>query len=457
MLCGKVFDRFASDTPITVMLGGILERSLPPEEVDQLFADVADNQSQRLLLFSSIVDLMTAVATRIYPSVHAAFQAMKDELKVSVQALYEKLANTETKLSEALVGHSVDKLRPIIRKLGASHRKLVKGYVTKILDGNHLAATERRLAELRDVAAGPLPGQSLVVLEPESLLASDVFCCEDAHAQERSMLDRVLATVKAQELWIEDRNFCTTKFVFGVADRKSCVLVRQHASTLRWRRESPKRKVGRIDSGMVYERTLWLEEEDGRELEVRQITLVLDEPTRDGETQIALITNLPKRVKAKRIAKLYLHRWKIEHLFLNVTTILHCELETLPYPKAALFGFCCALVAANVLATITCALASVHGRKKVEEEVSDYHVAVDVRTKYAGMMVALPSEEWEGVRGLSEAGFVKWLGDLASRVDLKRYPKKPRGPKKPRQRRTRFAKAKHIATARLLANERTKR
>jgi IS4 transposase len=456
MLCEKVFDRFASDTPVTVMLGGILERSLPPEEVDQLFTDTAEHQSQRHVLFSSIVDLMTAVATRIYPSVHAAFQAMKGELKVSVQALYAKLANTETKLSEALVGHSAEKLRPIIQKLEASNPKLVKGYVTKILDGNHLAATERRLEELRDVAAGPLPGQSLVVLEPESMLASDVFRCEDAHAQERSLLDRVLATVKANELWIEDRNFCTTKFVFGVAARKSCVLVRQHASTLRWNRESPKRKVGRIESGMVYERTLWLEDEDGRELEMRQITLVLDEPTRDGATEIGLLTNLPTRVKAKRIARLYLHRWKIEHLFLNITTILHCELKTLPYPKAALFGFCSALVAANVLTTIQCALASVHGRKKVDEDVSDYHMAVDVRTKYAGMMVALPSEEWEMVRGWSDAEFVEWLRDLAKRTDLKRYPKKSRGPKKPRPRRTRFAKAKHIATARLLANERTK-
>ena len=35
---------------------------------------------------------------------------------------------------------------------------------------------------------------------------------------------------------------------------------------------------------------------------------------------------------------------------MNLTTILHCELNTLPYPKAALFGFCVALAAGNVLA-----------------------------------------------------------------------------------------------------------
>jgi IS4 transposase len=454
MLCGEVFERFARDTPVTVMLGGLLERALPPHEIDQLFTDVAAVQYHRQVLFSSVVDLMTAVAARIHPSVHAAFQQMKGELGVSVQSLYEKLANTETALGEALVRHTAEKLRPIIRGLGATAPRRVKGYTTKILDGNHLAATERRLGELRDVAAGPLPGQSLVVLEPEFMLATEVFCCEDGHAQERSLLDRVLALVKANELWIEDRNFCTTKFVFGVAARGACVLVRQHASTLRWSREGVEQKVGRIDSGVIYERTLWLEDESGRELEVRQIRLVLDEPTRDGEMEIRLITNLPRRVKAKRIAKLYRQRWTIEHLFLNITTILHCELKTLPYPKAALFGFCCALLAANVLATIKGALAVAHGRTKVAQEVSDYHLSVDIRTKYAGMMVALPSEEWQDVRELGTMAFVRWLRELAAKVDLKRYPKKPRGPKKPRPRRIRFKQAKHISTARLLAAER---
>lgn len=47
-----------------------------------------------------------------------------------------------------------------------------------------------------------------MVLEPQLRLATDVFPCEDAHAQERSLIEEVLETVQAQDLWIADRNFC---------------------------------------------------------------------------------------------------------------------------------------------------------------------------------------------------------------------------------------------------------
>ena len=454
MLCDQVFERFVKKTPATVMLRGVMERALAPEALDQLFDDHAQQQYTRELLFSTIVDLLAAVACRIYPSVHAAYQDKKDEISVSVRALYDKLAGMELRLGQQLVRHTADQLKPLLRRLRATLPPLVSGYRTKILDGNHLGASEHRLKELRDVAAGPLPGQTLVVLEPEYQLASDVFCCEDGHAQERALLDWVLDRVQAKDLWIADRNFCTTKFLFGLDKRLACFLIRQHASTLQWQRESPQRRVGRIKEGVVYEQTLWLENGQGKTLEVRRGRLILDEPTRDGETEIHVLTNLPAKVKAKRIARLYKQRWSIEHLFLNLTTILKCEMNTLPYPKAALFGFCTALASGNMLGTVKGALRAVHGIKKVEAEVSDYHLALDVAGKYQGMMVALPPEEWQPLAELSEAAFTKWLLGIARRVNLDRFPKQPRGPKKLRTRRTRFAKAKHIATARLLDEER---
>jgi hypothetical protein len=455
MLCGKVFDRFVERTPTTVMLRGILERTLEPQDLDQLFEDHAKRQYKRELLFSTVVDLLAAVACRLYPSVHAAYQGHPEEIGVSVASVYNKLAATEPQLGEELVRHTADKLKPLLRQMGATRPALVSGYRTKILDGNHLGASQRRLAELYDVAAGPLPGQTLVVLEPEYQLVSDVVCCEDGHAQERSLLPRVLEWVQAKDLWIADRNFCTTGFLFGLARQKAAFVIRQHAATLRWQRESERKRVGRVEGGTVYEQTLWLEDGAGKVLAVRRVSVVLDEPTRDGETEIHILTNLPARVSAKRVARLYRDRWGIEHWFLNLTTILRCELNTLPYPKAALFGFCAAVVAGNVLATVKSALGAVHGIEKVAREVSDYHLALEVRGKYAGMMVALPPADWRPLLRLTEAEFAQWLLDLARRVDLQRFRKKPRGPKKPRPRRTRFAEAKHISTARLLAKERT--
>jgi hypothetical protein len=122
----------------------------------------------------------------------------------------------------------------------------------KILDGNCLEASERRLEVLREVQAGALPGKSLVVYEPTSGLISDVFPCEDGHAQERSLLGQVLETVHAGDLWIQDRNFCTCAFLCGIDSRGAGFITRQHAG-LPFEVITTLRPGGRIETGQVAE------------------------------------------------------------------------------------------------------------------------------------------------------------------------------------------------------------
>src|SRR5205814_8395980 len=93
-----------------------------------------------------------------------------------------------------------------------------------------LAATEHRLADLRTTWAAPLPGKVLVVLDPATGLATDVFLTPDGHAQERSLLDDVLAVVQPDDLWIADRNFCTLKFLAEIARRLGFFALRQHGT-----------------------------------------------------------------------------------------------------------------------------------------------------------------------------------------------------------------------------------
>ena len=116
--------------------------------------------------------------------------------------------------------------------MGGERAAWLPGYPVKILDGNHLAGTEHRLKELRTIGAGALPGHALVVLDPQAMLVTDVFPCEDGHAQERSLLDQVLETIRPGEVWIADRNFCTTGFLFGIARRGGSFVIRQHGATL---------------------------------------------------------------------------------------------------------------------------------------------------------------------------------------------------------------------------------
>jgi hypothetical protein len=297
----------------------------------------------------------------------------------------------------------------------------------------------------------------LVVLEPEAGLASHVICCEDGHAQERKLLGQILPLVEPHDLWIADRNFCTTMFLFGLAALEGSFIIRQHGSTLRWQRQSRQRKVGRTESGIVYERKLWLLDEDDNELVVRQITLVLDKPTRDGETSIRVLTNLPPKVSATKVVELYRKRWTVERLFQTMTDLLRCEVNTLAYPKAALFGFCTALAASNILATIKAALRATHKGVAVDEELSDFVIAEELAGTYRGMMIALPDEKWVHLGKMPDEDFVAWLIDIATRVRLDRYRKTRRGPKKPRTYRTRFRKAKHVATSRLIHDAKTQK
>lgn len=296
MLFGEVFERFFKESPLCVMARGLLERALCPKQLDRLFEDNAERQYTKKLLFSTTVDVMAAVVCRIRRSVNAAYQAKQEQIGVSVRALYDQLECLEPGISAALVRHTAEQLEPIIRQLKGTVPPLLKGYTVKILDGNHLGKSQRRLKILRDVAAGPLPGQTLVVLEPETGLVSGVICGEDGHAQERALLDQLWPYVAERDVWIADRNFCTTKFLFGLVARQSWFIIRQHGSTLRWRRQTRQRRVGRTATGVVYEQTLWLEDEDGNELVVRRVTVVLDKPTRDGEKIIHVLTNLPAKV-----------------------------------------------------------------------------------------------------------------------------------------------------------------
>jgi hypothetical protein len=264
----------------------------------------------------------------------------------------------------------------------------------------------------------------------------------------------VLPGVEPGDLWIADRNFCTTRFLFGVRARHGRFLVRQHRQTLRWEPTTPWSDIGRVTTGFVQEQTIRVTEVDGdRVMELRRIRLQLDQPTRDKETELFLLTDLPPgHADALSVAETYRRRWTLENVFQSLTEALNCEINTLAYPKAALFGFCVALVAYNVLAVIRAALRSEHGRDEVEAKASNYHLVQEVATTYVGMMIAVPASEWEVFHGLSEGQMAEFLREAASQARMAKYPRSKHGPKRPRPKRTgRFSD--HVATARLLGRQ----
>jgi Transposase DDE domain len=403
-------------------------------------------------MFSSLVQLMSEVVLGVHPTVHAAYQANQDVIGVSTTALYNKLDRVETGVSAALVRDSAELAEPVVKALGASHPRWLSGYQIKVLDGNHLSATEHRLKALRGTWAAPLPGHALVVLDQQRMLITDVVLSEDGHAQERRLIAQVLQHVREDDLWIEDRNFCTLGLMFGMARRGAAFVVRQHGQ-LQGELLGRAKRTGTTRSGPVYEQAMRVRDPNsGETMRVRRITIKLKMPTRAGDTELHILSNVPSgRASAAQLARLYGKRWSIETAFFELTTTLSCEINTLGYPKAALFTFCLALLAYNAVSLIKAALRSAHGRKTVNEEVSGYYLSLEISRTYDGMMITIPAPHWVFFRELSDQEFAGALRELASSVNLSRYQKHPRGPKKKPPTRTPYQNGKHVSTAKLIA------
>jgi IS4 transposase len=450
-------ERFERHAPASVMARLALEHALPAGWVDEVFEAHRQQQYSRELLFSTVVELTTLVSLGLRPSLHAAARQMP-ALPVSLGSLYDKVNHTEPGILRALVRGSAERLGPVMAAVGHGAASL-PGWRLRVLDGNHLPASEKRLAPLRGFRGAALPGQSLVVYDPDLGLVVDLVGCEDAHASERAAVAPLLEGARPGELWIADRHYCTRTVLGGLEDAGAGFIVREHGRHPRLAGQGEWRACGRIETGLVREQTV---EVQGQAASWRRVELTLDQPTEDGDTTIRLWSNLPEAVGAQRIAELYRTRWRIEGMFGRLEAVLHSEINSLGHPRAALLGFAAAVLAYNVLALLQRAVEQAHQPPPTAPstpplEVSYFHLAVQVRGGYEGLLIALPPEHWPCWNGADPAGLAQHLLRLARTINprqvatSKRVPKiaKPKGYVDGKTART------HVATARLLASGKT--
>lgn len=98
MILREVVERFEKKAPVCVMVRAAMENVLSAERLDAIFEKTADQQKNKKLMFSTVVDIMGLVACKIHPSPHAAYQAKQEEVAVTVKALYDKLQRMEKNL-----------------------------------------------------------------------------------------------------------------------------------------------------------------------------------------------------------------------------------------------------------------------------------------------------------------------------------------------------------------------
>jgi hypothetical protein len=213
--------------PIPLMAWALVKHALCDEFLDGLFNRTAINQYSKKLLFSTMFSLMSTVVTGVHRSVGAALQRQLNPTGVSDQAFYEKLNGLEPALCEALVRESGERLEKVAEALGGGTLPPpVPGYRTIILDGNAIGSTDHRIDELRDIGSAPMPGKSLVFLDAQNSIASEMIACEDGWAQERSMSYSIIDRVKIGDIFVDDSNFCTTKILLVIHERGVTFLIR---------------------------------------------------------------------------------------------------------------------------------------------------------------------------------------------------------------------------------------
>ncbi len=451
----SIFSKYVAQAPVAVMARGLLENVLAPQRIDAVFNDAADRQYARQLAFSTVVALLADVVVRARPSIHQAYAARREQMLVSVKSVYEKINHCEPAVAAALLSATAREMELIVRALGSMLPEPLPGYRMKIADGNHFSATHRRLGMLRGEGTC-LPAQSLAVLDPQLQLMLALVPCEDAHIQERALVPDLLPWVEPRDLWIVDRNFCTTKMLFGIRRRQAFFLVRQHQQCLRWK------EVGEFVSAgpdsAVAEQPIEVWDADGSVMRLRRIRVRLDQPTRDGQRELCFLTNLPPEVAAATIAELYRCRWRIETAFQEATVDLCCEISALGTPGAAILVFAVAMVCFNAISVLKAALRTqpvspanpAPAPEARLDRFSTCLMADQIASIWPGMEIVLPETFWTQRFGsITTLQMASELRTIAEQADVAAFQKRPprkspiRSPTPPRP-------GKHTATARKL-------
>ncbi len=447
-MSGKtVLDRFIDKNPLAVMTRCIVG-TLMGDELDEVFDQNRSRQYSDTIKFSTVAMCMAEIALGTVKNRNQAYVKYKKELRTSVEAYYGKLNRTEPSVSEAVVRYSAGQAAGLLDQLNFEPWQVLPGYRCFSIDGNHLQKTEKRLKETRGLCAAPLPGTVVARFDHQTGIFDQAYLLEDAHAQESTVLDRVIEDLSRHDLVIADRHFCIVRFLSKLAARCGCFLIRQHGR-LKGTLLGKRKPAGKIDSGTVYEQALEIRDGDDT-LVVRRITIELDEPTRDGDMEIHILSNVPKAdASACQLAKLYRERWEIENAFYVLTMTLTCEMKSNCHPRCALLLFCMAMLAYNCRQVLLSALYAEHQQEDVDQ-MSQYQVSLDSVSPMEGMLTAINEQEWTDLTPQDPGGIVTFLRRVSRNVDVRAYRKSIRGPKKPPPKRKRCKTGTHVSTHRLL-------
>jgi len=205
----------------------------------------------------------------------------------------------------------------------------------------------------------------------------------------------VLETLQRGELWIADRNFCTLPLMFAMHRKEACFVLRQHGQ-LEGRLVGRRRASEKTETGIVYEQALAVSEPaTGEELVLRRVTVELNQPTRDGDTEIHILSNLPaEAASAEKITELYRNRWTIERVFFEIERAFESEISTARLPGGGAVRALAGTVGLQRRNLVEAASAANTAARRFANEVSTYYLSLEIRGAWDGMQIAIPPKHW---------------------------------------------------------------
>lgn len=444
----------AQISPLTTLVRGVIEWMFPGSSWDELHSQTAPQCKTRKLTIASVATLMVQVVAGARRSLFAAFTADQASstpiITATYQAVYGRIGRMAPEFSCALVRESAQRCSPLWPVSGDASVPGWKGFRVRLIDGTQPDGSEHRLKVLRTIRAAGLPCRLVAQFDLATGLCVDAVAAQDAYASEQILAQTLYERAEPNDVEVCDRHFSTTQAFLQLRKRKAFLLVREHLPQLICRSLGQARKVGRVETGVVFEQAVELTDGHTNETSrVRRLVLKLDQPTESGDTEIRLLTNLPARVNAMKIVRLYRQRWSIELHFDLLKNHLHGEIDSLGQPCAAIFALCLSMVAANALAVVKRAMTVAHG-EDVTEGLSGYYLADEIAGNYRAVDVMIEPAEWDWLAARSTSSFWSWCLRMAERIRPAAFSAHPRGPKRPPPKRTSGKQRHHYSTHRLL-------
>jgi hypothetical protein len=351
---------------------------------------------EKQIAFADVILLLADSLVLNGQSAHRTFQQAKADgiLPVSVRSVYDKIGNTPTQLSAALLTSGTTRLRALLpESLAEPVPASLAAFTPLAFDGKKIKQVARRLRALRKVRGQVVGGKILVAEDVRTGLAVAMAAHPDGEASDLTLvpelLTRTRAVVGGPRLWIGDRLFCDLIHLALLGADGDHFVVRYNAKVgFHSHAEKPK-KTGINSRGQAYtEEWGWLGgPKDNRRLYVRRITV-----HRPGDEDISVVTDLidGETYPAADILDMYLRRWGIERLFQKITEVFHLQALVSSQENGTVFQAALCLLLYNITIVVRAYVAE--GANKTPSDVSIEKLFVDISRQLTSVVEVLGTD-----------------------------------------------------------------